>query len=121
MSDFTVAWARKSRVGSTSARLILLELAYRADVFDFSCQVGINDLAEACELGRRTAIIALQRLEQLGLISRRRQYDEDGNREPDVYTLQLTTVVDSPRPAGRPRGRFTTRASEASVESEVMA
>ncbi len=69
MSDLAILWARRCRVGSSTARLVLLELAHRADPFDATVGISAGSLAEQCEIHPDTARTALRRLEQLGALS----------------------------------------------------
>lgn len=59
MSDLAILWARRCRVGSSTARLVLLELAHRADPFDATVGISAGSLAEQCEIHPDTARTAL--------------------------------------------------------------
>jgi DNA-binding Lrp family transcriptional regulator len=121
MSDLAFIWARRTRVGSASARIVLLELAYRADVFEFICQASVEELAEACELSERTVTEAVRRLEQLGLISRRLRYDVDGKRVADEYVMELTASAAIARKPGRSRVQYSTQKTSPARLAEVAA
>jgi hypothetical protein len=60
-------WAWKQQVGKSSAKLVLLSLADRADVQDQSFP-SVETLSADTELNRKTVIDALRHLKQIGLI-----------------------------------------------------
>ncbi|WP_166163139.1 helix-turn-helix domain-containing protein [Chelativorans oligotrophicus] len=94
MSWKASAWAKDQRLGSPSAKSILMCLADYADpdgrIKGWASQ---SDLAEAAEVSERTAREWLQRLEEWGLLSRERQQRPSGARAADWIVLHLDRCV----------------------------
>ena len=94
MSWKASAWAKDQRLGSPSAKSILMCLADYADpeglIKGWASQ---SDLAEAAEVSERTAREWLQRLEEWGLVERQRQQRPSGARAADHIVLRLDRSV----------------------------
>ncbi|WP_315920416.1 helix-turn-helix domain-containing protein [Mesorhizobium sp. SP-1A] len=94
MSWKASAWAKDQRLGSPSAKSILMCLADYADpdglIKGWASQ---SDLAEAAEVSERTAREWLQRLEDWGLVERQRQQRPSGARAADHIMLRLDRSV----------------------------
>ena len=94
MSWKASAWAKDQRLGSPSAKSMLMCLADYADpeglIKGWASQ---SDLAEAAEVSERTVREWLQRLEDWGLIRRQRQHGEKGVREADWIVLDLAANI----------------------------
>ena len=81
MSIDAYRWALKSRVGRSSAKMVLISLADRANE-NHVCFPSITRLEFDTELNRKTVISSLQYLEGLGLIGIKKELGK-GN----LYTL----------------------------------
>ena len=81
MSIDAYRWALKSRVGRSSAKMVLISLADRANE-NHICFPSIKRLEFDTELNRKTVITSLQYLEKIGLISIKKELGK-GN----FYTL----------------------------------
>lgn len=94
MSWKASAWAKDQRLGSPSAKSILMCLADYADpeglIRGWASQ---SDLAEAAEVSERTAREWLQRLEDWGLVERQRHQRPSGARAADHIVLRLDRSV----------------------------
>lgn len=94
MSWKASAWAKDQRLGSPSAKSILMCLADYADpegvIRGWASQ---SDLADAAEVSERTAREWLQRLEDWGLVERQRQQRPSGARAADHIVLRFDRSV----------------------------
>lgn len=94
MSWKASAWAKDQRLGSPSAKSLLMCLADYADpdgvIKGWASQ---SDLAEAAEVSERTAREWLQRLEEWGLVERQRQQRPSGARAADYIVLRFDCTV----------------------------
>lgn len=94
MSWKASAWAKDQRLGSPSAKSILMCLADYADpdgrIKGWASQ---SELAAAAEVSERTAREWLQRLEDWGLVERQRQQRPSGARAADHIVLRLDRSV----------------------------
>jgi len=94
MSWKASAWAKDQRLGSPSAKSILMCLADYADpeglIKGWASQA---DLSASAEVSERTAREWLQRLEEWGLLERRHQQKPNGARAADWIVLRLDRNV----------------------------
>ena len=94
MSWKASAWAKEQRLGSPSAKSILMCLADYADpdgvIKGWASQ---SELSASAEVSERTAREWLQRLEEWGLVERRRQQRPNGARAADWIVLRLDRTV----------------------------
>lgn len=94
MSWKASAWAKEQRLGSPSAKSILMCLADYADpeglIKGWASQA---DLSASAEVSERTAREWLQRLEDWGLLERRHQQKPNGARAADWIVLRLDRTV----------------------------
>lgn len=93
MSWRASAWAKEQRLGSPSAKSILLCLADYADPDKAACWPSQAQLAADAEVSERTAREWLRRLEEWGLISRERRTRTNGARASDMIVLRLDMRV----------------------------
>lgn len=107
-------WARRQRVGSTTASYILRDLADRADNAH-QCFPNVTRIAEDCEMSTRAVKAGIALLEELGLISRQRRYTGYQDRTSDLYTLHLDIEVRNTKAKGKPRGRSAPRSGAESA------
>lgn len=75
-------WAWEQRAGGTSAKSVLMTLDYHEDEETNTCDLTIDEIAQDCEMSRRTAIRSLKKLEQKGIIKIQRR-----PRMPNLVTL----------------------------------
>jgi len=94
MSWKASAWAKEQRLGSPSAKSILMCLADYADpdgrIKGWASQA---DLSASAEVSERTAREWLQRLEDWGLLERHHQQKANGARAADWIVLRLDRAV----------------------------
>lgn len=94
MSWKASAWAKEQRLGSPSAKSILMCLADYADpdgiIKGWASQ---SELSASAEVSERTAREWLQRLEEWGLVERQRQQRPNGARAADWIVLRLDRTV----------------------------
>ncbi|MEO0385057.1 MAG: helix-turn-helix domain-containing protein [Pseudomonadota bacterium] len=88
MSGGALDWAKKTRVGSQSAKLVLLALADWADDAG-SCFPSVHLIVEVTELSDRSVRAALRRLEDLGLLQTERTRRSNGAMGANRYFLKL--------------------------------
>lgn len=81
-------WANHQKTGHISGRAILMTLANYADE-QGCCYPSQSRLAEDCECSERTIRQWLDKLEELGFISRIRRNREDGSRTSDLIRLNI--------------------------------
>lgn len=81
-------WANQQKTGHISGRAILMTLANFADENGY-CYPSQSRLAEDCECSERTIRQWLDKLEELGFISRIRRNREDGSRTSDLIRLNM--------------------------------
>ena len=74
MSYDAEKWARSQRVGNSSAKFVLIELANALNRDSGKCYPSIDALEEATELNRKTVIAATKFLEEKGFITKRRTF-----------------------------------------------
>jgi hypothetical protein len=74
MSYDAERWARSQKVGSASAKFVLIELANALNRETGKCYPSIEALQEATELNRKTVIAATKHLEEKGFITKRRSF-----------------------------------------------
>ncbi|GAB5505801.1 MAG: hypothetical protein Rhirs2KO_09640 [Rhizobiaceae bacterium] len=94
MSWKASAWAKQQRLGSPAAKSILMCLADYADpnglINGWASQA---QLAEDAEVSERSVRDWMQKLEDMGLMERRRQSRANGARAADVIQLFLSKAV----------------------------
>lgn len=93
MSWEASAWAKKQRLGSPSAKSIIMCLADYADPEEAACWPSQPVLAADAEVSERTVREWLQRLEEWGLIARERRSRRNGARASDRIVLKLDVTV----------------------------
>lgn len=93
MSWKASAWAKDQRLGSPAAKSILMCLADSADADTAECWPSQARLAEDAEVSERTAREWLQRLEEWGLIARKRRTRASGARASDRIVLKLDVRI----------------------------
>jgi hypothetical protein len=93
-SDEAHAWARNSRLGNPLAKFVLCMLTLYVNG-DGECFVGISQLAEDCELERKTVMARLAWLENVAkVIKRKRQWiDATGVRNGDRRGRPTTDLI----------------------------
>lgn len=104
MSNEAYNWARKQRVGSASAKSVLLDLAERANAAA-QCWPMQETIAGDLELSIRNVTNAFTVLKELGLITTTRRYNGLQRLKGDLVTLHFdveAAVEPSPK---KPRGR----------------
>lgn len=74
MSYDAEKWARSQKVGNSSAKFVLIELANALNRDSGKCYPSIDALEEATELNRKTVIAATKLLEEKGFITKRRTF-----------------------------------------------
>jgi hypothetical protein len=79
-------YARRVKVGNTTAKFVLTRLADRADE-RYSCFPSVGLLAAECETSPRTVQRSLNSLRELRLMSDRAQYRPDGSQTTSRYVL----------------------------------
>lgn len=81
--------AMHAKVGSGATKLVLLKLADNAND-DGQCFPSYKNIAEHCEMNRRTVMRHIEKLKQMGFIeiTYRRDKDKNMNRS-NVYTLTI--------------------------------
>jgi DNA-binding transcriptional ArsR family regulator len=94
MSWKASAWAKQQRLGSPAAKSILMCLADYADpnglINGWASQAQLADDAEVSE---RSVREWMQRLEDMGLMERRRQSRPNGARAADIIQLYLSKTI----------------------------
>lgn len=108
-------------------KIVLLALADYANG-DGVCFPGQQSLAKKCSIAERTLRDKLTRLEELGLVARRRRQDSDGYRTSDEYRLLPANPAGRDvRPTGKSEGAYrqtvagTEEPSEPSVTTQGRA
>jgi DNA-binding transcriptional ArsR family regulator len=98
-----VAWAANQELGSTVAKLVLLQLALQVDG-SFACLLSVRKLARAASSGQSTVRRALTELERHGLVTRDYQFDESGSQRSSRYLLNHPAAhhLSAPNPIGEP-------------------
>jgi len=98
-----VAWAANQEIGSTVAKLVLLQLALQVDG-SFACLLSVRKLARAASSGQSTVRRALTDLEKHGLVTRDYQFDESGSQRSSRYLLNHPAAhhLSAPKPIGEP-------------------
>jgi hypothetical protein len=92
-SDEAHAWARNLRLGNLHAKMVLSMLSLYVDG-DGEAYVAISSLAEDCELSADTVRKRLAWLEEVGAITRKRQWiDEKGRRNSEGRGRQTTDLI----------------------------
>ena len=86
MNTKAVAWAANQEIGSTVAKLVLLQLALQVDG-SFACLLSVRKLARAASSGQSTVRRALKELERRGFVTRDYQFDESGSQRSSRYLL----------------------------------
>jgi len=94
MSIQAVAWAISQCTGSPTGKGLLICLANYADERG-ECWPSQKTIARDAELGERATRDWLKKLEEQGLISRRRRHRSDGSRTSDTYILNLAKTSNS--------------------------
>ncbi len=89
MSIAAIAWAKKQRCGSGTAKAVLVAVADYADEHGRAWP-SQRTIAEETEFTDKTVRTALQDLETKGLISREERRRPDGSRAPDMVVLNLS-------------------------------
>ena len=122
MSFKAAAWAiEQSITTSPSQKLVLIALADCHNSQTGRCDPSIMRLAQVCHMSERTVIRHLSQLEELGLIERKRRFDEHGHQRTNAYKLGVTNChsADDPGDSGdTPRGdkRDITRVTPVSLK-----
>ena len=103
MNTKAVAWAANQEIGSTVAKLVLLQLALQVDG-SFACLLSVRKLARAASSGQSTVRRALTELERHGLVTRDYQFDESGSQRSSRYLLNHPAAhhLSAPNPIGEP-------------------
>ena len=103
MNTKAVAWAVNQEIGSTVAKLVLLQLALQVDG-SFACLLSVRKLARAASSGQSTVRRALAELESHGLVTRDYQFDESGSQRSSRYLLNHPAAhhLSTPNPIGEP-------------------
>lgn len=92
-ADEAHAWARNLRLGNHHGKSVLRSLTLYVDGDGF-CYVGIEQLADDCELSADTVRRRLAWLEEIGAIARRSMWiDERGVRNPDGRGKRTTDEI----------------------------
>ena len=86
MNTKAVAWAANQEIGSTVAKLVLLQLALQVDG-SFACLLSVRALARAASSGQSTVRRALNELEAQGFVTRDYQFDESGSQRSSRYLI----------------------------------
>ena len=89
MSHYMTALAMKQRGLKPATKIVLYWLADHHNGETGKCFPSINRLAELSEMSRRSVEGHLETLEQLGLISRVKQYRDTGGKTANSYILGL--------------------------------
>lgn len=79
-------WARAAQTGSPARKMLLMLLAWQADI-DGRYEASQEMLAQASEMSVRAVRGHLRRLEEDGLIRRTRQFGSNGSRREDHFEL----------------------------------
>ena len=88
MSFAAQKWAMALTVGSSTAKAVLLALAYYADE-EGVCWPSQETLARDTEFTSRAVRTAIGKLQELGLISSEKRHRRDGSRASDMITLNV--------------------------------
>lgn len=88
MSGHVLGWAAKASAGDPTAKAVLMVLAEAADTAGIVF-LGQDTIAERCDTRRETVNRAIKRLEERGLLSRKRRNRADGSRTSDLIHLSL--------------------------------
>lgn len=88
MSFAAQKWAMALTVGSSTAKAVLLALAYYADE-DGICWPSQETLARDTEFTSRAVRTAIGKLQELGLISSEKRHRRDGSRASDMIKLAI--------------------------------
>lgn len=86
MSIQAVAWAIDQKTGSAAGKVVLLCLANYADE-EGKCWPSQETIAAETELSERSVREWLQKLEEVGLLSREKRRRDDGYRASDLIRL----------------------------------
>lgn len=88
MSYDAEKWARAQKVGNSTAKAVLKELAYRFNGETGLCYPSLKTLCEDLEIKKRdTVLAAVQRLEAAGFIQREIERSESGEILRTLYTF----------------------------------
>ncbi len=88
MSGSALGWAKKTHVGSQTAKHVLQALADWADD-QGSCYPSVQLIMDVTELSDRSVRNALRRLEELGLLSTERTRRKNGSMGANRYFLKV--------------------------------
>ena len=104
MSFAAQKWALTLTVGSSTAKAVLLALAYYADE-DGCCWPSQETVAKDTEFTSRAVRSAIAKLEDLGLIRCEKRHRKDGSRASDTITLKVGSEPNRKEiPVGQPEG-----------------
>lgn len=95
-----MAWAKRQKTGSASAKLVLLVLADYADEHG-RCWPSQATIAAEAELTDRSVRNQLLTLEGAGLIRREERRRDDNSRSTDTIILAIEPFEQAPRPPGK--------------------
>lgn len=95
MSAEALAWALRQRLEQPSAKLTLLVLANCADPRTGHLSASIDYLSDSTSLNRKTVLLCLRRLLELGLIETTGERTGPTGRTP-VYRLAMPADVSAP-------------------------
>lgn len=101
MSLLALRWAMPIKVGSPGTKAVLVALAHHAKDSG-ECFPSQKLLAEETELTVRTIRTALQRLEEMGLLTRKRHTRPDGTRGTDRCMLAVGSAPTNAGDKGKP-------------------
>lgn len=87
MSMILTAQAMKLKIGNPARKLVLLKLADNAND-DGVCFPSYANIAEHCEMSKRSAISHINALIEMGLVSKKERKTENGNTS-NLYILHL--------------------------------
>jgi hypothetical protein len=91
MSGGALGWAKKTRVGSQSAKLVLFALADWADDAG-SCFPSVQTIVDVTELSERAVRAGLRRLEELELLRTERTRKDNGAMGANRYFLMIGSL-----------------------------
>lgn len=86
MSFNAMAWAAKQPCPNSLSKLILLMLANYASAENTSYP-SYKHLAKICECSERSAMRAIKKLEDVGLLKINPRYTDDGKQTSNIFTL----------------------------------
>ena len=90
MSLDLITAAFKTKTGSSSRKLILIMMADRADDSEL-CDVSYQQLADMCEMSRRSVIDHVAALQEAGLLTILQRDSNSTWLRPNFYRLTLST------------------------------